>query len=191
MALPWGSTSSSAPAQLGAARAEINVVPFETGSSSRSLFNFVRPAPRFSIVEGAVVGAPGAAYQIEVVLMESTRPSSSLRVVRASINGTEINEQLILKGGGERVKFVGWLDSPDGTKRVHFTFPASGEITIQVGIFEATAAAGGDGKKGGATSAPAFAQGNGFRGPQVSTAQFVIGEPVAIAAAKLRALPDA
>ena len=189
MALPWGSQSSST-AQLEGGRAEITILPFEMGSTSRSVLSLFRPAPRFSVVEGTTVGAPGSPYQIEVAFHEPQRPAGSLRIVRASINGVEINEQLVLRGRTARERFIGWLDSPDGTKRVHFTFPATaGEtVTIQLGVFEAIASASG-GKKGGAMSAPPTAMGQGFHGPPVSTEQYSLGQPLAIAEAKLRAQP--
>ena len=39
-------------------------------------------------------------------------------------SGAVEHEQLVqLSGDVRTVKFIGWLDSPDGTKRIQFTFP--------------------------------------------------------------------
>ena len=185
--LPWGRADTGAQLSPGT-HAEVKIVPFDAGSSSRTLLSMFRPLPRFSADEhGTTTGAPGSAYQIEITLREPRARAGAMRVVRASIGGVEINEQLVIRAGNERqtVRFVGWLDSPDGTKRIHFTFPTSGETEIQVGIFDATPAAPAS-SKADIFQAPQAAVGQGFQGPAVSSERFTLGQPVAIGRARLR-----
>ena len=167
----------------------VRILPFDEGSSSRSLFAsfFGSTSRSFGVDDAGVIsGKPGSAYQIEVQMRDSSA-AQGLRVVRASIAGVEINEQLVMrKGDRGPVRFIGWLDSPDGTKRLKFCFPASGEVEIQVGVFEATAVGGKDGKSN-FMRAPDAASGAGFSGPAVSMQSFTLGQPVAIGVARLRA----
>lgn len=182
MALPWGSSSSSTAPSLPGGTVEIRINRF----AARRLPFF--SAPRFDAdATGTVLGPPGSAYQIEVQLRES-RPSSGLRIVRASIDGREINEQLVLRGGATSARFVGWLEDATGAKRIQFTFPASGDSTIQVGVFEATEVGGKKGGEGKVDQAPTSARGASFAGPLVGNAQFALGDPVAIGQAQLRAV---
>ena len=186
MALPWGAQNSS-QGSLSSGSVEVKIVPFEQASSSRSLLSMFRPTPRFSTVDGVTVGAPGAPYQITVAVREQNPAAGGRRVILASIDGREINEQLVLSAGDRHpLRFVGWLDSADGTKRIQFCFPATGEAVVQVGVFEATASGGSD-KKGGMMRAPDAALGAGFQGPAVSNQAYTLGQPVAIGSARLRA----
>ena len=109
--------------------------------------------------------------------------------MRASINGHEINEQLLLKGSKMKSSFLGWLESHDGTKRVKFTFPVNPREThtVQVGVFEASPAEPASKAAEGAARPPSIANGESFSGPPVSNARFLLGEPVAIAQVQLRA----
>ena len=183
MSLPWGSSSSSSAPSLPGGAVEIRINRF---AAARHLPFFSAPSRFEADATGAVLGRPGAAYQIEVHLKESRPNSSGVRIVRASIDGREINEQLVLRGGSTSARFVGWLEDATGAKRIQFTFPPSGDATIQVGVFEATEV----GKKGGegkVDQAPTSARGASFAGPLVGSAQFALGDPVAIGQARLRA----
>ena len=190
--LPWGRAANASPGQNGGL--SIRIVPFDEGSTSRSLLSLFRSAPRFAIEPetGVVLGQPGSAYQLEVTLQgDAQRGDGGVRVVRASIDGVEINEQLVLRSNDRHpLRFLGWLDSADGTKRLQFTFPTRGEAEIHVGVFEASEPASADKKGSGATMrAPDAATGRGFLGPAVTEERFVIGQPVAIGVARLRAAP--
>jgi len=118
-----------------------------------------------------------------------------MRVVRASLGGHEINEQLLLPRGGGSARFVGWLESADGTKRLQFLCPPTpGEtVCIQVAVFEATSlGGGGKGKgEGGAGRPPGATAGDAFAGPAVSSERFELGQPVAIGQVRLRSEPAA
>ena len=123
---------------------------------------------------------------IDINLREK-QPSRGLRVVRASIDGKEINEQIILRGSSATsARFVGWLEDPTGAKRVQFTFPPSGDMIVQVGVFEATELSkeGGSGK---VDQVPPTAAGASFAGPLVGDGKFAVGEPVAAGIVRLRA----
>lgn len=191
MSLPWGK-SEAAGTPAGAGTVDVRIVPFEEPSSSRSFFSAFRTPRRFATdASGVTTATPSAPYQIEVSIRDADRPrdGGALLVVRASIGGVEINEQLIVRAGDGRqtVKFIGWLDSPDGTKRIKFTFPASGETQIQVGVFEGTSAGSGkDKQRDGGFAAPPVASGQGFEGPPVSMESVRLGQPVAIGVARLR-----
>ena len=92
------------------------------------------------------------------------------------------------RDGGASGRFVGWLEDATGAKRIHFTFPSSGESTIQVGVFEANVAAGGSGKESATVPLPPVsARGESFSGPLVGSTRYTLGQPVAIGMAKLRA----
>ena len=197
-ALPWGSSSSSTTL-AGTARVDVKIIPFDTGSSSSFMGSLLGRTPRnhFKTTDGTTTAAAGVAYQIEIRLHERLA-NDAIRVVCASIAGHEINEQLIMRGSAQYpLKFVGWIDNSvaanDGTqtKRIKFTVPASGEAEIRVGVFEATAAPDGGGKgkgkDGGGRAAPSEAHGDGFIGPPVSNQRFVLGQPVAIGVARVRA----
>ena len=191
--LPWGRPADASPGQNGAL--SIRIVPFDEGSSSRSLLSSLfRSSPRFTLEArtGVVLGQPGSAYQLEVALgpSEAAQGGEGVRVVRASIDGVEINEQLVLRHGDRQpVRFLGWLDSADGTKRLQFTFPVRGEAEIRVGVFEASEAASSDKKSGATMRAPDAAVGRGFLGPAVTDERFLLGQPVAVGVARLRAAP--
>ena len=179
--LPWGSSSSSSAPSLPGGAVEVRINRF----AARRLPFF--SASRFDADStGTVLGPPGAAFQIEVLLRES-RPSSGVHIVRASIDGREINEQLVLQGGATSARFVGWLEDATGAKRIQFTF--RGDSTIQVGVFEAIEVGGGKTGGGGKVDqAPTSARGASFAGPLVGSAKFALGDPVAIGQARLRAV---
>jgi hypothetical protein len=84
------------------------------------------------VVDGAIHAPPSTEYEIHVRVAASGS-SGGHRVVRASVDGAEVNEQLILAPGCTSGKFVGWLEGGDlsGSKRIHFTFPR-GETIVQV-----------------------------------------------------------
>ena len=110
-----------------------------------------------------------------------------LRVVRATIDGVEVNEQLLLRSSSSTARFVGWLEDATGAKRLKFTFPAEagGASAITVGVFEATAAGGAG--KASVSRPPAAARGASFSGPTVSSESYTLGAPVAAAMLRLRA----
>ena len=93
----------------------------------------------------------------------------------------------MLRKGGTSSRFVGWLEDPTGAKRVQFTFPQSGDSTVQVGVFEATlvSKAGGGGK---VDAVPPTAAGASFAGPLVGNDQYALGDPVAVGLVRLRAV---
>ena len=143
--------------------------------------------------------------------------TGQMRVVRASLGGHEINEQLLLPRGGGSARFVGWLESADGTKRLQFLCPPTPGETVciqvppisaralpahlarafalcsQVAVFEATSlGGGGKGKgEGGAGRPPGATAGDAFAGPAVSSERFELGQPVAIGQVRLRSEPAA
>lgn len=193
-ALPWGSGAAlSGP--TGGTTVSIKVLPFDRGGSSRG--NFFASLLGRSETQlgtdsaGVWLAPPGSAFQVEVTVHEST-PTTALRVIRGSIGGQEINEQLIFGTSRSPVRFVGWLESPDGTKRCKFTFPAEAEaeVLVQVAVLEATAI-GGDDKASMAASPrpPRSHAGDSFAGPKVSNARFTLGAPLALGMARLRAQP--
>ena len=125
MALPWGRSSSQGGGASSLPNGEVEVALLPCGGSSpaealRRMFSF--RAPSFDVVDGCAVAPPGAEYEIEVRLSERTPPpNGALRIVRATIDGVEINEQLVLRGGHGSTRFVGWLQDDSGAKRIHFT----------------------------------------------------------------------
>ena len=220
-ALPWGSGAAlSGP--TGGTTVSIKVLPFDRGGSSRGNFFaslLGRSETQLGTDSAGVwLAPPGSAFQVEVTVHEST-PTTALRVIRGcvpdhqtsqtwqlctdidpmavarpcrSIGGQEINEQLIVGTSRSPVRFVGWLESPDGTKRCKFTFPAEAgaEVLVQVAVLEATAI-GGDDKASMAASPrpPRSHAGDSFAGPKVSNARFTLGAPLALGMARLRAQP--
>jgi len=197
--LPWGNhlpgTSSSAAGLT--TDVSVCVVPF-VGGVLNSLFSWGAAAPRFTTdADGTVCAPPGAAYIIEVSIREVSGPSSAtgpVRVVRASIDGIEVNEQLVMRPPRAKGKLVGWLEDATGAKRIKFTFPACAATTatIQVGVWSATPLASeqsGRGKgKDSATRPPASARGEVFSGPVVTDARYAVGDPVGVASVRLRAV---
>jgi len=120
------------------------------------------------------------------ITLRQTIPSNALRIVRASIDGREINEQIVIKGGSSgSARFVGWLEDATGAKRIQFTFP-SGESTIQVGVFAATEASKSGEGAGKVHGAPSSASGASFAGPLVGDSVFVLGEPITAGCVRLR-----
>ena len=103
-----------------------------------------------------------------------------LRIVRCTIDGAEVNEQLVLRSVDRA--FVGWLRSA-----AKFTFPTEvGKVSaITIGVFDATA--NGPAGKASVSRPPAAARGASFSGPTVSSESFTLGEPVAAAMLRLRA----
>ena len=183
--LPWGSGSSSALAASLPASVEVRAVPFPS-SSLLSSFMPTRALP--TSADGTVVAPPGAPYQIEVSLSENRRGKdpARLRIVRCTIDGAEVNEQLVLRSSST-ARFVGWLEDPTGAKRLKFTFPSeAGKVSaITIGVFDATA--NGAAGKASVSRPPAAARGASFSGPTVSSESFTLGEPVAAAMLRLRA----
>lgn len=204
MALPWASSALAPPSLASGARVDIKLAPFGSGGAGASASRmvaalFARPSQQPALTSdgaGEWVGRPGVAYEIVVTLRESASPSrGQMRVVRASLGGHEINEQLLLPRGGGSARFVGWLESADGTKRLQFLCPPTpGEtVCIQVAVFEATSlGGGGKGKgEGGAGRPPGATAGDAFAGPAVSSERFELGQPVAIGQVRLRSEPAA
>ena len=185
MALPWGSSSSSSAPSLPGGTVEVRINRF---AAARRLPFFSASRSFEADATGTVLGPPGAAYQIEVNLRESRPNSSGVRIVRASIDGREINEQLVLRGGSKKARFVGWLQDPTGAKRIRFTAPArSGETSlVQIAVFAATELQN-PGKASVLPQAPTTAMGATFSGPTVGNARFALGEPVGLGMAQLRA----
>ena len=189
MALPWGRGSPGISLPGG----EVDVFLHASGGSSpmdsfRRFFSS-SSASRFPLSDGCCYAPPGASYEIEVVLRERAPSRGACRVVRATIGGTEVNEQLVLLSGtNSSARFVGWLQDDTGAKRIRFTAPSSDreELIIQIAVFAATECSSAKGKER-ATSAPASAIGESFAGPLVGTKRYTIGEPVAIGSARLRA----
>ena len=191
-ALPWGrGPSGSVPGLSG--EVEISLLPCG-GASSSAVDSFRRmlfgsPSPKLPMVGGCIVAPAGSAYVIEVTLRERTPPrAGALRVVRASIDADEVNEQLVLRSGQpSSAKFVGWLEDDSGAKRLHFTFPVNDrESLIQISVFDATEVASA-GKQRAGPRPPATAMGAAFQGPPVGRARYSLGEPVACGVARLRA----
>lgn len=186
--LPWARASSSGSAAGLPSTCEVRILRCDGDRVSGMLQRmfFPREAPAFELRDGCVCGSPGAAYEIEVTVRQGAASSEGTRVVRASIDGTEINEQLVLRSSGS-AKFVGWLEDPTGRKRIHFTFPQRGEAQITVGVFLATEIGSGKDKMSDVSQAPVTATGAGFSGPLVGGARYALGEPIAAASARLRA----
>ena len=115
MALPWAS-GSGAPSMGLAGNASVNVriLPFKSPSFFASLFR--EPSALAKDAEGFFVAKPGSAFVIEVTLNESPT-SAAQRVVRASIDGHEIQEQLVVVPHSP-VTFIGWLEDVTGSKRI-------------------------------------------------------------------------
>ena len=124
--------------------------------------------------------------RIEVKLHQSV-PNGTLRVVRASIDGQEINEQLVLRPQASHARFVGWLQDGTGAKRIRFTFPtgAQNDSVVTVGVFSATETEAGS-KETRVPLPPPSATGESFSGPQVGSARYAHGEVVAFGSAQLR-----
>ena len=185
MALPWGS-ASSASIPTSRDTVEVRCLPCDLGSNLRRMFS--PRAPTFQVdAAGKFVAAPGTAYEIEVV-HGGGGADSQVYVVRGSIDGHEINEQLVLRGGSKKARFVGWLQDPTGAKRIRFTAPArSGETSlVQIAVFAATELQN-PGKASVLPQAPTTAMGATFSGPTVGNARFALGEPVGLGMAQLRA----
>lgn len=191
-ALPWGRSSGAGSLATG----DVDIALLASGGASspadmlRRMLSF--RSPQFDVVDGCAVAPPGAAYEIAIKLREHAPPrAGALRVVRCTIDGEEVNEQLVLRSSSATAaaRFVGWLQDETGAKRIHFTFPMNDrESLIQVGVFEATEV-GAAGKKRAAPSPPASATGASFEGPLVGSARYELGAPVAIGALRLRAAP--
>jgi hypothetical protein len=183
-ALPWGRSEPSVTPQ----GADVRIMPANPISRMLSF-----RSARFSTHDGVVVARAGTAYEIEVRLHESVA-SGGLRVVRASIDGQEVNEQLVLGSRGTSSgRFVGWLQDATGAKRIRFTFPSTAgqESNVQVGVFAATEiGTNGKGKATHVPLPPASACGESFEGPAVGAAQYALGEAVAVGCARLRAEPE-
>jgi len=191
MALPWGRSGGSGSLPTG--DVEISLLTCG-GTPADSLFRMLSArsmTPQYPTVDGCVVGPPGAAYEIQISLHERVPVIGAKRVVRATIDGTEVNEQLILRSSStSSAKFVGWLQDETGSKRIHFTFPTHDrESLVQVGIFDATEhdSEKGKGKQRAAPSPPVTATGASFEGPLVGNSRFTLGAPVAIGALRLKA----
>ena len=182
MALPWGDAGTSSP-RLPEGELEISISRW---AARRSFFSSPSRMPVDSA--GCFTAPPGAAYTIDVTLHQRF-PKNAQRVVRASIDGREINEQIVLFGGSSgKAHFVGWLEDSTGAKRIQFTFPPSGESTVTVGVFEATESGSKSGRGAGKVhQAPQTASGASFAGPTVGDGTFVLGEPVAAGLVRLRA----
>ena len=182
MALPWGHAGTSSP-RLPEGELEISISRW---AARRSFFSSPSRMPVDSA--GCFTAPPGAAYTIDVTLHQRF-PKNAQRIVRASIDGREINEQIVLFGGSSgKAHFVGWLEDATGAKRVQFTFPPSGESTVTVGVFEATESGSkSDRGAGKVHQAPQTASGASFAGPTVGDGAFVLGEPVAAGLVRLRA----
>jgi hypothetical protein len=189
LALPWARTSGAGSLATG----DVTIALLACGNASsptdmlRRMLSF--RSPTYDIVDGCVVAPPGAAYEVEIKLREHAPRAGALRVVRCTIDGTEVNEQLVLRSSSTAIvgKFIGWLQDETGMKRIHFTFPTNDrESLIQVGVFEATQI-GAAGKKRAAPSPPASATGASFEGPLVDSARYELGAPVAIGTVRFRA----
>jgi len=187
MSLPWGRAGPSALPTVprGTLPGECEVKVVVPCDNVRRMMSFFGSSRGFSVRDAHHVGAPSASYEIEVTVRERAG-ASGLRVVRATIDGTEINEQLVLQAPGGTARFVGWLQDPTGAKRIRFTFPAEGgeTSTVQVGVFAATEA-GGKGKEAGSAQPPPTAVGDSFAGPRVSSTSYQLGEPIAAGMALL------
>ena len=182
--LPWGRPTAGSVTLPGGDSLEVRLLPCDTVRRLLSL----RSQHFSEDSEGAFLAPAGTSYEIEVKLRERT-PSrgATLRVVRASIDGQEINEQLILTPPSTlSARFVGWLQDPTGAKRLRFTFPTQGESSVQVGVFAATEAGGASGKAAQAPAPPPSATGASFAGPTVGSRRYVLGEPVAVGLARLK-----
>ena len=70
-------------------------------------------AYRVTTGAGCFTAPPGTPYLIDIALKQRV-PRSGLRVVRASIDGREINEQVVLRSGSASARFCGWLEDPTG-----------------------------------------------------------------------------
>ena len=70
-------------------------------------------AHRVTTGAGCFIAPPGTPYLIDIALKQRV-PRSGLRVVRASIDGREINEQVVLRSGSASARFCGWLEDPTG-----------------------------------------------------------------------------
>ena len=77
-------------------------------------------AHRVTTGAGCFIAPPGTPYLIDIALKQRV-PRSGLRVVRASIDGREINEQVVLRGGSASARFCGWLEDPTGDPQPHST----------------------------------------------------------------------
>jgi len=193
MALPWGQHACSSSNAVATGDVEIALLPCGGGASASSMADRIgrmlfgrAPAPLPSL-DGAIVAPAGLAYEIQVTLHERTSAQGALRIVRATIDGEEVNEQLVLRDSSLSARFVGWLEDGTGAKRLHFTFPANDrESFITIGVFEATEV-GAPGKQRATPSPPTSATGASFQGPTVGSARYTLGRPIAMGSARLRA----
>mmetsp|Transcript_19441 Transcript_19441/g.48937 ORF Transcript_19441/g.48937 Transcript_19441/m.48937 type:complete len:187 (+) Transcript_19441:50-610(+) len=181
MALPWGKQPSSA-AVPGSGELDVSIVHW--GERSARNANLFSPGKLPKDGAGCFIAPPGTPYLIDIALKQRV-PRSGLRVVRASIDGREINEQVVLRGGSASARFCGWLEDPTGAKRVQFAFPPSGQSVVQVGVFEATEASKQVGAAAKVHPPPPAAGGASFAGPQVGQGEYVLGEPVAASLVRL------
>ena len=188
MALPWGS-NSSLPLEALAGGVRVDVVALAASGASDPISSFRRlfRASALPLVDGSFSAPPGTGYEIEVKV-DAAPTNGSVYVVRGSIDGHEINEQIILRTGGRVAKFVGWLQDPTGAKRTRFTFPARGEAVVTIGVFTATELnQSGKSAKQHTPQPPANALGETFSGPLVGNSAFTIGQPVGAGMIRLRA----
>ena len=65
---------------------------------------------------GCFTAPPGTPYLIDIALKKGI-PRDGLRIVRASIDGREINEQVVLRSGSGTARFCGWLEDASGDRR--------------------------------------------------------------------------
>ena len=129
MALPWGKQSSSSVPASG--ELEVSIVRWGERSARNS--NVFAPGKLPVDGSGCFTAPPGAPYLIDIALRHKI-PRGELRVVRVSIDGREINEQVVLRSGSGTARFCGWMEDPSGAKRIQFTFPPNGQSVIQVGV---------------------------------------------------------
>lgn len=65
---------------------------------------------------GCFTAPPGTPFLIDIALRQRI-PRDGLRIVRASIDGREINEQVVLRSGSGTARFCGWLEDASGDGR--------------------------------------------------------------------------
>ena len=97
MALPWGS-HSSLPVIPGGLRVDVAALAVPNASDPIASFRRMlsRASAALPLVDGSYSAPPCTAYEIEVKV--DTAPTDGVYVCRGSIDGHEINEQLILRG---------------------------------------------------------------------------------------------
>jgi len=94
--LPWGRGGGPSAGLSLPGECEIAILPCD--NTMRRMFSF--RSSRFSVLDGHHIGTPGVPYEIEVKFRARATAASGIFIVQATIDGTQINEQLVLRAPG-------------------------------------------------------------------------------------------